>query len=129
MQSKLTWLFIRFPEIDLKALGFTQGWETEVTTQFAPTETFSLINYKLDFAYFHHHHEHPLQAALLRSLQWVSDRYVSLQEIICYGRLRGCGETPSDTIFAFLTLNTKSSAHNIIFGAKFLSFERAAIVC
>ena len=69
MQSKLTWLFIRFPEIDLKALGFPQGWETEVTTQFAPTENFSLINYKLDFAYFHHHHEHPLQAALLRSLQ------------------------------------------------------------
>lgn len=24
MQSKLTWLFIRFPEIDLKALGFPQ---------------------------------------------------------------------------------------------------------
>ena len=34
---------------------------------------------------------------------------------------------PSDTIFAFLTLNTMSSAHNKIFGAKFLSFERAAI--
>ena len=29
MQSKLTWLFIRFSEIDLKALGFPQGWETE----------------------------------------------------------------------------------------------------
>ena len=29
MQSKLTWLFVRFPEIDLKALGFPQGWETE----------------------------------------------------------------------------------------------------
>ena len=29
MQSKLTWLFIRFPEIDLKAFGFPQGWETE----------------------------------------------------------------------------------------------------
>lgn len=29
MQSKLTWLFIRFPEIDLKALGFPQRWETE----------------------------------------------------------------------------------------------------
>lgn len=29
MQSKLTWLFIRFPEIDLKALGFPQGWKTE----------------------------------------------------------------------------------------------------
>ena len=27
-------------------------------------------------------------------LQWGSDRYVSLQEIICYGRLRGYGETP-----------------------------------
>ena len=35
---------------------------------------------------------------------------------------------PSDTIFAFLMLNTMSSAHNKIFGAKFLSFERAAIV-
>ena len=29
MQSKLTWLFIRFSEIDLKALGFPQGWEME----------------------------------------------------------------------------------------------------
>ena len=29
MLSKLTWLFIRFPEIDLKALGFPQGWEME----------------------------------------------------------------------------------------------------
>lgn len=29
MQSKLTWLFIRFPEIDLQALGFPQGWEME----------------------------------------------------------------------------------------------------
>ena len=28
------------------------------------------------------------------------------------------------TIFAFLMLNTMSSAHNKIFGAKFLSFER-----
>ena len=34
----------------------------------------------------------------------------------------------SDTIFAFLMLNTPRSAHNKIFGAKFLSFERAAIV-
>ena len=39
-------------------------------------------------------------AALLRSLQWVSDRYVSPRDtaltdiIICYGRLRGYGETP-----------------------------------
>ena len=31
---------------------------------------------------------------------------------------------PSDTIFAFLTLNTMSSAHDKIFGAKFSSFER-----
>ena len=31
-------------------------------------------------------------------------------------------------IFAFLTLNTPRSAHNKIFGAKFLSFERAVIV-
>ena len=34
---------------------------------------------------------------------------------------------PSDTIFAFLMLNTPRSAHNKIFGAKFLSFERAGI--
>ena len=33
----------------------------------------------------------------------------------------------SCTIFAFLTLNTPRSAHKEIFGAKFLSFERAAI--
>ena len=32
------------------------------------------------------------------------------------------------TIFAFLMLNTMTSAHNKIFGAKFLSFERADIV-
>ena len=31
---------------------------------------------------------------------------------------------PSDTIFAFLMLNTMSSAHDKIFGAKFSSFER-----
>ena len=35
---------------------------------------------------------------------------------------------PPKTIFAFLMLNTMSPAHNKIFGAKFLSFERAAIV-
>ena len=29
-----------------------------------------------------------------------------------------------NTIFAFLTLNTTRSAHNKIFGAKFLSFEQ-----
>ena len=33
---------------------------------------------------------------------------------------------PLKTIFAFLMLNTMSSAHEEIFGAKFLSFERAA---
>ena len=32
-----------------------------------------------------------------------------------------------NTIFAFLMLNTPRSAHNKIFGAKFLSFERARI--
>ena len=36
---------------------------------------------------------------------------------------------PSDTIFAFLMLNTMSSAHNKIFGAKFLSFERFETMC
>ena len=36
---------------------------------------------------------------------------------------------PPKTIFAFLTLNTASSAHNKIFGAKFLSFERLEIMC
>ena len=116
-----------------------------------------------------HHHEHPLQAALLRSLQWVSDRYVSpsgdnlLWEaawlrrdaiasyvclVCCNSQLNNSKSQakpriipnskfktphsdalPSDTIFAFLTLNTMSPARNKIFGAKFLSFERAAIVC
>ena len=33
------------------------------------------------------------------------------------------------TIFAFLTLKTASSAHNKIFGAKFLSFERLRLIC
>ena len=37
--------------------------------------------------------------------------------------------TPSDTIFAFLMLNTPRSAHKEILGAKFASFERAAIAC
>ena len=46
-----------------------------------------------------------------------------------YERLRGYGETPSDTIFAFLMLNTMSWAHNKIFGAKFLSFERLEPIC
>ena len=32
------------------------------------------------------------------------------------------------TIFAFLMLNTVSRAHNKIFGAKFLSFERFEIM-
>ena len=32
------------------------------------------------------------------------------------------------TIFAFLTLKTASSAHNKIFGAKFLSFERLRLM-
>ena len=35
----------------------------------------------------------------------------------------------TDTIFAFLMLNTMSPAHNKIFGAKFLSFERLALYC
>ena len=34
----------------------------------------------------------------------------------------------SVTIFAFLIARSASPAHNKIFGAKFLSFERAAIV-
>ena len=32
-----------------------------------------------------------------------------------------------NTIFAFLTLNTPRSAHNKIFGAKFLSFEQLVL--
>ena len=100
-------------------------YETAVFSKSALISLFLIIAHKIFITI-----TPPLQAALLRSLQWVSDRYVSLQEIICcYGRLRGYGETPSDTIFAFLTLNTPRSAHNKIFGAKFLSFERAAIVC
>ena len=35
---------------------------------------------------------------------------------------------PSDTIFAFLMLNTMSSAHDKIFGAKFSSFERFELI-
>ena len=34
-----------------------------------------------------------------------------------------------DTIFAFLMLNTSCPAHNKIFGAKFVSFERLEITC
>ena len=41
-----------------------------------------------------------------------------------YAKTIGFGKT----IFAFLMLNTMSSAHNKILGAKFLSFERADIV-
>ena len=41
-----------------------------------------------------------------------------------YAKTIGFGKT----IFAFLMLNTMTSAHNKIFGAKFLSFERAGIV-
>jgi|GEM_PF-1831570 len=41
-----------------------------------------------------------------------------------YAKTIGFGKT----IFAFLMLNTMTSAHNKIFGAKFLSFERADIV-
>ena len=37
-----------------------------------------------------------------------------------YAKTIGFGKT----IFAFLMLNTMTSAHNKIFGAKFLSFER-----
>ena len=33
------------------------------------------------------------------------------------------------TIFAFLTLNTVSSAHEEIFGAKFSSYERLRLCC
>ena len=29
MLAKLQWLFIKFPEVDLKALGFPDGWEME----------------------------------------------------------------------------------------------------
>ena len=35
---------------------------------------------------------------------------------------------PSDTIFAFLMLNTMSSAHDKIFGEKFSSFERFELI-
>ena len=41
-----------------------------------------------------------------------------------YAKTIGFGKT----IFAFLMLNTMSSAHNKIFAAKFLSFERAGLV-
>ena len=42
---------------------------------------------------------------------------------------QGADGGPSDTIFAFLTLNTPRSAHNKIFGAKFFSFERLEPIC
>ena len=29
MLAKLRWLFVNFPEIDLAAMGFPKGWETE----------------------------------------------------------------------------------------------------
>ena len=29
MLAKLQWLFVKFPEVDLKALGFPDGWEME----------------------------------------------------------------------------------------------------
>jgi abortive infection bacteriophage resistance protein len=29
MLAKLQWLFVKFPEVDLKALGFPNGWEME----------------------------------------------------------------------------------------------------
>ena len=41
-----------------------------------------------------------------------------------YAKTIGFGKT----IFAFLMLNTAHSAHNKIFGAKFLSFERLLII-
>ena len=39
----------------------------------------------------------------------------------------GC-MVPPKTIFAFLMLNTMSPAHEEIFGAKFLSFERLGYI-
>ena len=42
-------------------------------------------------------------------------------------KIPNSSEVPPKTIFAFLMLNTPRSAHNKIFGAKFLSFERAGI--
>lgn len=41
---------------------------------------------------------------------------------LCPRKLRSC------TIFAFLSLNTASLAHEEIFGPKFSSFERAAVI-
>ena len=29
MASKLRWLFIEYPNIDLRAMGFPKGWEME----------------------------------------------------------------------------------------------------
>ena len=112
-------------------------------------------------------------AALPRSLQWVSDGYVSHRDTVLSGvstmvgawlrrdaiasyvclvccnsqlnnsksqakpriipnskfKTQNSDALPSDTIFAFLTLNTPRSAHNKIFGAKFLSFERFETMC
>ena len=63
-----------------------------------------------------------LRSPMMRNASLVAMRYIQQKHKVSDGM-------SSDTIFAFLTLNTPRSAHNKIFGAKFLSFERAAIVC
>ena len=63
------------------------------------------------------------------------DRYNELKDVVrLMARAIGMQEkvtsaAPPNTIFAFLTLNTPRSAHNKIFGAKFLSFEFLETTC
>lgn len=52
-------------------------------------------------------------------------RYERSHKYSLYGVIMGM---LSVTIFAFLIARSASPAHNKIFGMKFLSFERAAIV-
>ena len=63
------------------------------------------------------------------------DRYNELKDVVrLMARAIGMQEKVTsavlpNTIFAFLTLNTPRSAHNKIFGAKFLSFEHLEKTC
>ena len=63
------------------------------------------------------------------------DRYNELKDVVrLMARAIGMQEKVTsavlpNTIFAFLTLNTPRSAHNKIFGAKFLSFEHLEPMC
>ena len=65
-------------------------------------------------------HRSALPLALARTLKFQLSTLNFVRQIPVYRLV-------CQTIFAFLTLNTPRSGHKEIFGAKFLSFERAAI--